>query len=141
MIEKAGAPYNEKDTNEKLKDSRYKFHIHCYRKFWETSMLSSRAPKPQMDYMIGHQEKAVDNLYAKYKLEVLKATYDEFSYCLSIFSDKKQFVEETMPEVRQQKSTIASLMQEMSEMRLVMKAYEKAMDADLDRRIADKQAY
>ena len=139
MVEKAGAPYNEKDNNEKLKDNRYKYHIHCYRKFWETAFASTRAPKAHIDYMIGH-ESQLDRTYIKFKLDDLKKTYDKFSYCLSIFSDKKQFMEQTMPEIQQQKTTIASLMSEMHEMRLVMREYEKVIDDKIALKIAEDKA-
>jgi hypothetical protein len=139
MIEKAGAPYNEKDNNEKLKDSRYKYHIHCNRKFWETAFASTRAPKAHIDYMIGH-ESQLDRTYTKFKLDDLKKTYDKFSYCLSIFSDKKQFMEQTMPEIRQQKSTITSLMSEIHEMKPVIREYEKVIDDKITQKIAEDKA-
>lgn len=86
LLEKAGSPFNEKDTNPKLKFPRYRFHIHCLRKFWFHKFQGTQANKNHIDFMGGHQS-LLDATYTNFleEPEKLKETYDEYSSCLAIF--------------------------------------------------------
>ncbi|MCK4348823.1 MAG: site-specific integrase, partial [Thermoplasmatales archaeon] len=65
LLEKAGMPFNEKDNNPKFDRPRYRFHIHCLRKFWFHSFQNTGANKNHIDFMGGHQS-------------LLDATYTDF---------------------------------------------------------------
>ena len=90
LLEKAGAPYNKKDTNPKLQYPRYMYNIHSLRRFWLTQLMFERANKEYVDYMGGHWT----NLDAVYKYEnthmsaVLKEEYDQHMKCLLVFESQ-----------------------------------------------------
>jgi len=56
LLEKAGAPFNERDMDKRLqsKYGRYKYNEHCLRRFFKTNLRSSGISDKYINYMIGH---------------------------------------------------------------------------------------
>lgn len=108
LLEKAGAPYNEKDTQKALAAPRYKMHIHTIRKFWFTTMKSTDANKDHIN-TIGAHVSELSKTYEKYPDKMLKATYDRYSDVLSIFSDLDKVNNKIEDKLGDQREIIASL--------------------------------
>jgi len=89
LIEKAGSPFNKRDTNPKFKKPRYVFNQHCLRRFWYTQVSSSRFNIEFMNFIGGHMSE-LDSSYIRYLdnpmwIDKIKKEYDEHMSCLSIF--------------------------------------------------------
>jgi hypothetical protein len=84
MLESAGAPFNEKDTNPQPKHGYYKYHIHTLRKFFDSQFGSSRIDKQHLKAIIGHMD-GMDSIYHRFRPDVLKVPYDEYCKCLVVF--------------------------------------------------------
>ena len=118
LLEKAGAPYNKKDTNPKLQYPRYMYNIHSLRRFWLTQLMFERANKEYVDYMGGHWT----NLDAVYKYEnthmraVLKEEYDQHMKCLLIFESQPD-LSGIHEELKEKDREIRYMKQEMHELR------------------------
>ena len=126
LLEKAGAPYNKKDTNPKLQYPRYMYNIHSLRRFWLTQLMFERANKEYVDYMGGHWT----NLDAVYKYEnthmraVLKEEYDQHMKCLLVFESQPDLsgIHEELTGLKEENNELKRTMQELKaqviEMRL-----------------------
>jgi len=94
LLENAGAPYNEKDTNPRLKYPRYKIHLHCIRKFFFLNFQCSGANKSFIDFIGGHQSQLDQRyIYFKDRWQQLKQDYDNYSSCLSVNPSDKKIIE------------------------------------------------
>ena len=89
LLERAGDPFNKKDSNKRLKHPRYRYHFHSLRKFWFHSFQNTDANKNHIDFIGGHQT-LLDRTYTDFlsQPEKLKDTYDKFSSCLAIYESK-----------------------------------------------------
>ncbi len=114
ILEKAGPPYNEKDKNPQLKNPRYRCRIHALRKFWFTQMESSGANKQHLDTIGGHDSE-LNGIYARFPVDTLKDTYDNFSSCLSIFTELEKVKGEVQSQLDMQETTISSLVHKNNE--------------------------
>ncbi len=108
LLEKAGAPYNEKDTQKALAAPRYKMHQHTIRKFWFTTMTSTEANENHINTIGGHTSE-LSKAYKKYPEKILKKTYDSYSDALSIFSDLNKVNDKIDEKLGEQREIIASL--------------------------------
>jgi integrase len=138
MINKAGAPFNELNKSERLQKKRYRFHIHCYRKFCETSLANTPINKNHLQAMVGHQSQ-LERIYERFPVEELKKSYDKNMYALAIFTGEKEFQEKVIPELETHKTTIASLMQEIAEMKLVMDSQSRLIDQIMEKKIKQQK--
>ena len=88
LLEKAGYPYNEKDTNPRLKNDKYLFNLHSLRRFWFTQMAGDRANEEYTNIMGGH-ESELNQTYKDFVQEPLrsklKEEYEKHIGCVSIF--------------------------------------------------------
>ena len=114
MIERAGHPYNERDTNPKLKNPRYKYHIHTLRKFWYRNLQNTEANINHINSMGAH-ESELNGTYAKFTPEDLKETYDKYCNCLSVFSDLDKVDKTIRPKLESQDTAISSLIRKNKE--------------------------
>ena len=125
LLERAGSPYNEKDSNPKLKDARYKFHIHTIRKHWFSSLLNSGMKENFVNYIGGH-ESLLKSLYSdlEYQQELLKKNYDEHSNSLLIFESQPDLtgvnkqIEALQKDKEQMQKTIEEMKAQITELRL-----------------------
>ena len=108
LLEKAGVPYNEKDTQKALAAPRYKMHIHTIRKFWFTTMKSTDANKDHINTIGGHTSE-LGKTYEKFSIKALKETYDNYSDMLSIFSDLDKVNDKIDEKLGEQREIVASL--------------------------------
>ncbi len=108
LLEKAGTPYNEKDTQKALATPRYKMHIHTIRKFWFTTMKSTDGNKDHINTIGGHTSE-LSKAYERYPDKILKKTYDSYSDVLSIFSDLNKVNDKIDEKLGEQREIIASL--------------------------------
>lgn len=123
LVEKAGAPFNEKDTNPKLKQPRYKCHIHTIRGYWFTSFANTEANQNHINKMGAH-ESELKATYTDFPIEKLKETYDKYCGCVAIFESQPDLtgVHEQLKEKDEQIRNLERTMQELKaqviEMRL-----------------------
>jgi hypothetical protein len=128
LIEKAGSPFNKRDTNPKFKKSRYMYNQHCLRRFWYTQVSSSRFNIEFMNFIGGHMSE-LDSSYIRYLdnpmwIDKIKKEYDNHMNCLSIFEAVPDLsgVHEELQEKDQRINDLERTMQELKaqviEMRL-----------------------
>lgn len=112
MLEKAGEPYNEKDTNVKLKNDKYLYNLHSLRRFWFTQMSGDRANEEYENIMGGHESELNQN-YKDFTQEPLRTKlqeeYEKHIEVLSIFETSSKNVKELNIEVEEMKRQIAEL--------------------------------
>jgi len=147
MLEKAGTPYNEKDNNPQLNRPRYKYHIHCLKKFWKSQMrglVKTETERQHINSMIAH-ESQLDEIYAPFQPEDLKETYDKYCDILSIFSDRHELEKVIKPKIKEQDTAIASIMREnqklteqVDQMNRMLKVITDSMGDELKERIEMK---
>lgn len=125
LLEKAGEPFNQKDHNPRLKFPRYRYHIHCMRKFWFHSFQNTNANKNHIDFMGGHQS-LLDQTYTNFldNPEVLKETYGKYSSCLAIFETPADTsdIRESLAEKEKQIDLMQHKMDEMNQTMLLLLA-------------------
>ncbi len=121
LLEKAGDPFNQKDDNPRLKYPRYRYHIHCLRKYWFHSFQGTAANKNYIDFMGGHQS-LLDATYTDFLRESdkLKETYDKYNSCLAIFESQPDLtgVHEQLKEIQELRNQMQELRAQIVEMRL-----------------------
>jgi integrase len=89
LIEKAGSPYNHRDTNPKFKKPRYMYNQHCLRRFWFTQLSSSRMNSEYFNFIGGHMSE-LGSTYIRYLdnpiwIDKIKEEYDEHMNSLMIY--------------------------------------------------------
>jgi len=115
LLEKAGHPYNQKDTDERLrnKHGRYKYNEHCLRRFFKTNLRTSGISDKYLNYMIGHDPE-MSVIYTaddQFALQV-KKEYDKYSNALTVFSDAGKIKHEWGDKITMQESHIDRLSRE-----------------------------
>jgi len=116
LLEKSGAPFNEKDDNPRLKYSHYRYHLHCLRKFWFHSFQNTAANKNHIDFMGGHQS-LLDSTYTNFLQDVdkLKETYDKHSVCLTIF-ESQPYISDINEQLKEKDERISDLEKKTKDM-------------------------
>lgn len=127
LLEKAGEPYNIRDTNPKLQQEKYVYNVHCLRRFWFTQLSTSRANVEFVNFMGGHISE-LDSSYKKYESEhmkqQLKKEYDEHMNYLYIFESQPDLTEtnkqiqELMIDNQRLKEELSAMRAEITEIRL-----------------------
>jgi len=133
IIEKAGSPFNEKDTNPKLRVPKYHYNIHSLRRFFFTQLTSDRANEEFVNAMGGHSS----NLDRSYKLfyederlhDEMKKEYDAHMKCLSIFEIPPDltYINDSMKE---KDSRIKKLENEMALFKLYFQGKQKKDESE-----------
>jgi len=90
LIEKAGAPFNERDVDGRLqyKQGRYIYNEHSLRRYFKTNLRTTGISERYIDFMIGHKNE-MNETYTDEETFVEKAReeYDKYSHVLNVFSD------------------------------------------------------
>lgn len=110
LVESAGSPYNEKDTNPRLKRPEYKYDIHRFRGFFKTMLDFTDMNKSYLHFISGHKS-LLDREYIEYinHPDMIKKEYDKYSKMLSIYSDLDIIDEKIAPELQVARSELGKL--------------------------------
>lgn len=111
MLERSGAPYNEKDMNPKLKRPMYKHNVHCLRRFWKSALGHTNINRNHMDYMFGNHSLLTES-YMEFegRCDELQKSYEEHSSKLAIFTELDQLDNIMMPRLKDQESISGELL-------------------------------
>ncbi len=115
LLEKAGKPFNVKDRNPKLKQPRYKIHIHTIRGYWFTSFANTEANQNHINKMGAH-ESELKATYTDFSIEKLKETYDKYCGCVAIFESQPDLTE-VRESLSQKDVQISNMQQEIHNLR------------------------
>jgi integrase len=107
LLEKSGL--NEKETDDRLKHPRYKFHIHTLRKFFTTNMEDDGVPMSFIDKYTNHKQR-YNGAYVPRNEQELKDMYDAHCNCLTVFSNEYKVQKEIKPKLQAQDTAITELM-------------------------------
>lgn len=110
-LEKAGAPWNEKDTNPKLGKARYKYRLYTLRKYWFRAMSNADVNPTHRDFMGGHGP-WLNETYAKLfdEPDKLKPSWNQASESLSIYH-----IQPDLPGIQSQIDDLKKQNQELKE--------------------------
>lgn len=125
LLEKAGEPFNKRDSNPKFKKPRYLYNQHCLRRFWYTQLSSSRMNSEYRDFIGGHMSQ-LDSSYIRFldnKIwkDKIKKEYDVHMGCLMIY--------ETVPDLTEINKNLDSLRQENKEIKKENEQLRKDMQS------------
>jgi len=113
MLENTGPPYNEKDCNPASRSPpRYKYNIHCLKRFFLTQMESvirHKGSNSDMECIYGMvgQRSRLGRTYTPKTVENLKDAYRRYSDALAIFSDPE--AKRLKPEIDKLKMQLLSI--------------------------------
>jgi hypothetical protein len=119
VLEKAGEPFNKKDTNPKLKIPKYLYNIHCLRRFWFVQ-VRSKGMNPEFYNYIGGHTSLLDRTYGDWLHDTImqkqiQEEYDIHSEGLCIFEAKPDLtdIHEELAEKDKQIQDLKNMMDEM----------------------------
>ncbi|MCK5261520.1 MAG: tyrosine-type recombinase/integrase [Thermoplasmatales archaeon] len=126
LLEKAGAPFNDKDNNQKLKYPRYKYHIHTIRGFWFTSFANTEANQNHIN-KIGAHESELKAAYTDFPINKLKETYDKYCGCVSIFESQPDLTG-VHEELKNKEVQISTMQQEIHNLRNQISGFQNVLE-------------
>jgi integrase len=122
LIHRAGHPLNMKDRE----TGRYVLHPHSLRKFFDTQLSSAGLSEAIVQKLMGHIG-YLNGSYVKLTEQKLKEKYDQFSVCLSVFSD----LEIIQPQIKEQDKKLSILREENDLLKLkILRLEEKEKNLD-----------
>jgi len=138
LLERCGLPFNKKDMNKKLKAKRYQYHLHTLRKMWFSRLMSTDANPNHVNFLGGH-ETYLAGVYNQFleQPELLKRTYDKFSFCLNIYDVEPSDINEMRESNTLKDTKIKNLENELEGLKyrvFIMEKLEK-MNEKIDKKI------
>jgi hypothetical protein len=139
LLEKAGKPFNEIDTNPKLQFKKYLYNEHCLRRFWFTQLASDRANEEFVNFIGGHTSdlsKTYKDLDSEIMRRAIKEEYDNHMGCLSIFesqldlSEINDKLQEKDQQIQDQQKKIEDLLRAQKAMELKMDIIENRLELE-----------
>ena len=121
LIEKAGPPFNRRDTNPKFKKPRYMYNQHCLRRLWYTQLSASRFNNEYMNFIGGHMSE-LDSSYMRFVdnsmwIDKIKGEYDEHMDCLMVYENVPD-LSGVHEQLKEKDTEISDLREEMKERKM-----------------------
>ena len=119
LLEKTGAPYNQRDHNPRLNHPRYLYNINSIRRFWFTQLRSDRMNDEFYNFIGGHMS-LLDRTYGDWLDDVtmqqqIKTEYDAHVSALFI-SEIPPNLSDLHDEMKEKDQEITNLQQQVDEL-------------------------
>ena len=134
LLEKAGAPFNQKDDDERFKSPRYVYNEHGLRRYFINAMRTTDFKVDYRNYVIGHQSELdkdyeADNIF----IGEVKKQYDKYCNALSVFSELEKLDTVYQPRIERLDNDLVRYKKENEKLKNEIESLKKEkFDRDYD---------